>query len=148
MIERVLVPLDEAHASEKTLAYAAWMAERFGARLTLLRAYNFAERFAMVDTPTIEVATDAGAVEGTDARAYLETKAAPLRARGLAVNAVVMDAPAADAILEEAGREPGTLVVISTHPQSWLKRLVAGSGTAQEVLHRFHMPVLLIRDDE
>ncbi len=147
MIQRVLVPLDEAHASEKALAYAAWMAERFGARVTLLRAYDFSERFAMVDTPTIAAATDAGAVEGTDARAYLETKAAPLRARGLTVNAVVMDANAAEAILEEAERQPATLVVMSTHPQSWLKRLVAGS-TAQDVLQKFHMPVLLIRDDE
>ena len=147
MIARVLVPLDDSDASKKALSYAAWLAERLGIRVTLLRAYNFSERFAMVDAPTIETATDAGAVEGTDVRAYLETTAAPLRARGLAVDVVVVDAPAADAILDEAEREPSTLVVMSTHPRSWLKRLVSVS-TTQDVLQKFTMPVLLIREDE
>jgi nucleotide-binding universal stress UspA family protein len=60
------------------------------------------------------------------------------------VDTLVADADATEAILEEAQREPGTLVVMSTHGRGGLGRLVFGS-VAQAVLERSHVPLLLIR---
>lgn len=145
MFQRIVVPLDESPLSERMLAYAAAFAETLDARLTLLRAYNWTERFAMVDTPTIEVATDAGRKEAAEAREFLEGKAQPLRERGLRVDTIVVDAPPPQAILEESIREPQTMVVIGSHDRGWLSRLVRG-GTLHDVLQHFTVPVLVVRD--
>ncbi len=145
MFQHVLVPLDESSLSQRQLAHAAAFARAFQAQVTLLRAYNWSERFAMVDSPTIEVARDAGRTEQEKARTFLEGHAAGLREGGLLVETVVVDAPPADAILREASRRPETLIVIGDHDRGWLARLVRG-GTLHDVLQHFHVPVLVIRE--
>jgi nucleotide-binding universal stress UspA family protein len=60
------------------------------------------------------------------------------------VDTLAMDADATEAILQEAQREPATLIVMSTHGRGGLGRLVFGS-VAQAVLERSHVPLLLIR---
>jgi nucleotide-binding universal stress UspA family protein len=145
MFRRVLVAIDESPLGERLLAYGAGFAEAFGARVVLLHAYNWSERFAMVDAPTLAVATDEGGKEAEQARILLEERAAPLRGRGLIVETVIMDAPAAEAIVAEARREPETLVVLGAHERGWLARLVRGS-TLQDVLHAFDVPVLVVRE--
>lgn len=144
MFQRVVVALDDSPLSESMLGYAAAFARAFGARLTLLHSYNWSERFAMVDTPAVEAITDAPEKEAAAARDFLEDLARPLRADGLTVDTVIMDAPAADAIIEESRRDPQTLVVLGTHERGWLARLVRGS-TYHEVLGRFETPTLILR---
>lgn len=147
MFQRVVVALDDTPLSEQLLTYAATFAHAFQARVTLLRSYNWSERFAMVDTPTVEAATDGPEQEERAAWAFLEDRARPLRDDGLTVDTVVVDAPAADAIIEEARRDPATLVVLGTHERGWLSRLVRGS-TYHDVLARFETPVLILRERE
>jgi nucleotide-binding universal stress UspA family protein len=147
VFERVLVGLDDTPLSEELLRYAAAFAGAFQARVTLLQAYNWSERFAMVDTPTVEAVVDGPEQEAVAARTFLEERARPLRDAGLIVDTVVVDAPAADAIIEEAGRLPATLVVLGTHERGWLARLVRGS-TLHDVLARFKSPLLVLRAAE
>jgi nucleotide-binding universal stress UspA family protein len=143
VFRRVLIPIDESPLGEWLVACGAAFGEAFGARIALLHAYNWSERFAMVDAPTLAVAADEGGKEAEQARILLEARAAPLRERGLTVETVIMDSPAAEAIVTEARREPETLVVLGAHERGWLARLVRGS-TLQEVLHAFDVPVLVV----
>lgn len=143
MFQRVVVGLDDTPLSEQLLDYAAAFARAFGARVALLHAFNWSERFAMVDTPTVEAVTAGPEKEASAAREFLEERARPLRQRGLTVETVVVDAPAAEAIVEEARREPGTLVVLGTRGRGWLGRLVQGS-TADDVLGRIETPLLIL----
>jgi nucleotide-binding universal stress UspA family protein len=145
VIQRVLVALDDTPLSEQLLRYASAFAGAFQARVTLLRTYNWSERFAMLDTPPVDAVVHGPEQEAAAARAFLEERARPLRESGLRVEMVVVDAPTADAIIEEARRVPATLVVVGTHERGWLARLVRGS-TLHEVLARFETPVLVLRD--
>ena len=145
MFQRVLVPLDDSPLSGRMLEAGVAIARAFEARLSLLKAYNWSERFAMVDTPTVEVVKDEGHTEEEQARAFLEERAVRLREAGLTVDTVVLDASPARAILDESEREPGTLLVIGTHERGWLARLLKGS-TLQDVLHDVQVPMLIIRE--
>jgi nucleotide-binding universal stress UspA family protein len=142
-----MVALDDTPLSDQVLRYTAAFAGAFQARVTLLRAYNWSERFAMLDTPTVEAVVDGPEQEAAAARTFLEERAQPLRDEGLTVDTVVVDAPAADAIIEEARRVPATMVVVGAHEHGWLSRLVRGS-TLHEVLARFETPVLVVREAE
>ena len=76
--------------------------------------------------------------------AYLGAQAQHFTARGLAVDQRVIEGRAAATIVAEAEREPGTVVVMTTHGHGGLSRLLLGS-TAQDVLQRTDGPVLLLR---
>ena len=145
MFQHVLVPLDSSPLSDHLLQYAAGFGRAFNAQITLLRAYNWSERYAMVDTPVLEVAAGAERKEAAAARVYLEERAQSLRDAGLLVETVVVDAPPAQAILSEATRKPDTLVVLGTRERRWITRLLRG-GTLHEVLKDFHVPVLVVHE--
>jgi nucleotide-binding universal stress UspA family protein/sporulation protein YlmC with PRC-barrel domain len=161
MFQHVVVPLDGSALAEKALVYGVEMARCFGARLTLLRAYQGDEQAArtlammqaapgpdgMLDPATVNAVTDAQRGAEAEARAYVDEQARALRASGLDVTAELVDAPPAEAIGAVARREPNSLVVMSTHGRGGLERLVFG-GTAQEVVQGCHVPVLLVRVDE
>lgn len=159
MFRRVVVPLDGSELAEQALEYGVALAERFGARLTLLRAFDQSERSARmlamtptepvgaIDPRTVEALTEAVQAEHAEARTYLAGQAQRLTGRGLTLDTTLPDAGAAEAILAEAQREPDTVVVMSTHGRGGLGRLVFGS-VAQEVLQNCHAPLLLIRVGE
>jgi nucleotide-binding universal stress UspA family protein/uncharacterized protein YrrD len=157
VFNRVIVPLDGSTVAEKALEYGPEIARRFDARLVLLQAYA-GERQSMrtiammpaepvaapVDPRTVEMLEETAHVAEKEARAYLDGKARELAATGLGVDTVLVDDTAADAIVDEANREPGSLVVMCTHGRGGLQRLVFGS-TAREVMERVQVPILLIR---
>jgi nucleotide-binding universal stress UspA family protein/uncharacterized protein YrrD len=157
MFSRVIVPLDGSEVAEKALAYGAEVARRFEARLVLLQAYAGQEQstrmLAMlpaepaggaIDPRAIEMVEETARQAEKEARAYLDRTAQTFSATGLTVDTVMVDDTAADAIVNEANREAGGLVVMCTHGRGGLGRLVFGS-TAQDVLHRAQSPLLLIR---
>ncbi len=158
--QRVVCPMDGSVLSEQALSYAAEIAEKFGAPLVLLRAFDGPERSArmiamasasepmgMIDARTVDAVEEAAEEEEVSVHAYLSAQAERMRERGIDVEAIVADGGASDAILQEARREPDTLIVMSTHGRGGLGRLVFGS-VAQEVLHQSDVPVLLVRAQE
>lgn len=161
MFQHVVVPLDGSNVAEKALEYGTGIARCFGARLTLVRAFQGSEQAArtlammqaapgpdaMLDPVTVNAITDAQRAEEAEARAYLDEQARTLSASGLAVAVELVDAPPVDAICNLANREPATLVVMCTHGRGGLERLVFG-GTAQDVVKGCNAPVLLVRVDE
>lgn len=157
MFQRILVPLDGSALAERALEYGADAASRYGARITLLRAYDGPQRTTQLllrmppvaGVPTaypwmVEQAAAAGQDVGAEIETYLAEHQQALAGRGLAVDTLAVDADAAEAILEEARREPDTLIVMSTHGRGGLGRLVFGS-VAHAVLQRSPVPLLLIR---
>jgi nucleotide-binding universal stress UspA family protein/uncharacterized protein YrrD len=157
VFNRVIVPLDGSTVAEKALEYGPEVAKRFNAHLVLLQAYA-GERQSMrtiammpaepvaapVDPRTIEMLEETARLAEQEGRTYLDGKARELAATGLSVDTVLVDEEADDAIVNEANREPGALVVMCTHGRGGLERLVFGS-TAREVLQRVQTPILLIR---
>jgi nucleotide-binding universal stress UspA family protein len=143
VFRRVLVGLDDTPLSERLVACAAAFARAFDARVTLLSAYDWSERTALLEAPTVDVLTDAQPKEELDARSHLDQLAGSLRDQGIAVELIVLDDTATDAILQESRREPETLVVLGAHAHSWLARLLHGD-TSRELLGRFEAPVLIV----
>lgn len=156
MFQQVIVPLDGSELSERALGYATDIAQKYGAHLTLLRAYNGPDRSARmlatmssdpvgtVDPRAVDVVNEAVQEEESEVRAYLGAVAQRLAADGLAADTHIADADPTNAILQEAHRRPDTLVVMTSHGRSGLQRLFFGS-VAQEVVQRCHAPVLVIR---
>jgi nucleotide-binding universal stress UspA family protein len=157
MFKRVLVPLDGSAFSEQALVYGAEIAEKFGAPLTLLHAYEGPEQSiraiaqmpagpagGMMSAETVDAITEAAEEAGPESQQYLNYHAGQLQARGLQVDTLIADAAPADAILQAVDNKPDALVVMCTHGRGGLGRLVFGS-TAQDVLHRCRTPLLMIR---
>lgn len=158
MFTHVVAPLDGSESAERALEYAVDIARKFGARLTLLRAFDgpwrATETLAMsstgvvnggiIDASTVDAVVEAAKKQEAEARAYLSALAQRLADSGLDVDALVSEAAPADAILQEAHRQADTVVVMATHGRGGLSKVVFGS-VAQAVLAASHAPVLVVR---
>lgn len=122
MHDRILVPVDGSRFSEEVLPYALGIARAGGARLSLLRVVGRED-------------------ERADARRDLDALAAEL---GAQASVVVGAGDTADVILGEAGREPGTLVAMTSHGRSGLMEAIMGS-VAMRIVRASRDPVLLYR---
>jgi nucleotide-binding universal stress UspA family protein len=124
MVQRILVTLDGSQPAEAALSYAEALARQDGDTLYLLRA----------------APPDDHAAAGR----YLDRLAGDSRARGLAVETLVLDGSPADAVVTAAARDGADLIVMATHGRTGLERTRHGS-VADEVLHRTPTPLLLVR---
>ncbi|MFN8511150.1 MAG: universal stress protein [Chloroflexia bacterium] len=137
MTKQILVPLDGSPLAERALPYAESLARAIEARVVLLRAVE-AHAFTGRGRAKARMAAMA------EAEAYLDGIAAPLRERGLTVDAALPYGNAPDTIADEIAFRAIDLVVMATHGRSGLGRFVYGSVAAR-VLHEAEAPVLLVR---
>ena len=144
MYTRILAPLDGSDLSEQVIPYSRAIAARLSLPMTLLMAIE-------PDHPTIgqalnpdmhshEMATHR---EG-HAQGYLSSVAARLRDAGIEAGTVVPRGEPAQSIVDEASRDGGTLIAMSSHGRSGLARWWMGS-VADKVLHMAGHPLLLVR---
>jgi nucleotide-binding universal stress UspA family protein len=82
--------------------------------------------------------------EQSDARRYLDDLARPFRARGIKVKTVILEGDVADTILEYARSNNVSLIALTTHGSSGLKRSLLGR-VAQAILKEAGTPVLIIK---
>ena len=75
---------------------------------------------------------------------YLTSMASRLQGAGLVVDTITLRSEPATAIVEEAAKDPGTLIAMASHGRSGLARWWMGS-VADKVLHMADNPLLLIR---
>lgn len=120
MYKRILVPLDGSRYAEEIIPYAKGLAATHGAELVLLRVAD--------DSPGKDSATD-----------YVDQLATAHAARGLCL---LEAEEVADAILDEAHREPQTLLAMTSRGRSGLLELALGS-VSQRVLRGAHNAVLV-----
>jgi len=149
-LRHVLVPLDGSPHAEEILKPALALGALTGADYTLLRVVEPVPVVG-VDLPGYAAAgTDLASLDKLqgDARVYLNGVAARLRGQGLHVQTrVAVNAQAAGAILDEAGRRGQDLIALETHGRGGLARLLLGS-VADKVLRGATTPVLVHRTPE
>jgi nucleotide-binding universal stress UspA family protein len=153
MYTHLLAPLDGSEVAEAALPHVQAVAQRFGARVTLLRVTVAPETLiaeAATGAPGVPEAgplldpTPVVEAEHDEAVNYLTDVAERLRGQGLTVETETPQGPAAHTITNR-GRELGAdLIVMSTHGRGGLGRLVFGS-VADSVLRHAICPVLLVR---
>jgi len=144
MISKILVPLDGSDFAEQALPYAAEVARKFNAALTLVWVLN----------PMV-IMSDFGAVtyqnllslEQDEAKNYLQMKQTELKSEGLSVKIQILEGVVADSIIDVACQNDNDLIVMSTHGRSGLSRWVYGS-VATKVLQHAPCPVFLVRNKQ
>ena len=161
MYSCVLVPLDGSALAAQVLPYAGMVAKSTGATVLLLRVVNPFPGELVREGISVYRETDnqAGALPSaadwedvlsrinSDALAYLEEMAETIRSDGVTVETVVKDGDPADCILEEANKDAGTLIAMSTHGRTGVGRWLLGSVTDKMVRSGGH-PMLITRAQE
>jgi nucleotide-binding universal stress UspA family protein len=145
-LKKILVPTDFSAASGKALEYAAALAAQFGAKVTLLHIAEIASmgyEYGATDFPRMEaelqLAADkqiADCLRGDNAVQIQIGRGWPFGGKR-----------AYHEIIEAARKQRTDLIVISTHGQSGIDRLIMGS-TAERVVRCAPCPVLVVRARE
>lgn len=150
MFDSIVVPLDGSRVAAYALPYATALAEAFGSRLTLvsvitprLKDLGTGDVFGL----TTGVRREADQRAMANATAFLESVAAPLRARGVACEYALHHGNPAEEIIACAGKDASTLIVMSTHGYTGFKRLRLG-GVAQHVVRHAAVPTFVVRAPE
>jgi nucleotide-binding universal stress UspA family protein len=144
-VKRIVVALDGSELSEEALPVAAWIADKTGASLDLIRAVSLTP-MAMDPSLGLYPVDLISAVEDA-AKEYLAAKAHELQAGGKrTVTASILLGAPGEQLIEYLDKEPPSLVVMATRGHSGLARMALGSVTDQ-VLHG-PSPVLVIRPEE
>jgi nucleotide-binding universal stress UspA family protein len=141
-IARIVVPVDFSDCSRCGLDYAIAFAQKRGATLVLLHAYEPVpfmptERFPNYgDLPSVEVIESA-------AREQIAKLVQETDFRGVPHEVKVQLGRPADEICRCAEETNADLVITSTHGHTGLAHVLIGS-TAEHVVRRSHCPVLVV----
>ena len=143
MYTRIVVPLDGSSLSEQVLPYVRQLAAGLSIPVTLI---------SVVEPPPIGVAQGLNPQlheHETDqlisrARSYLDPVANALRDAGIEIMTATPTGIPAQAIVDEAEKEPDTLIAMSGHGRSGVARWWLGS-VADRVLHLTNSPMLIVR---
>jgi nucleotide-binding universal stress UspA family protein len=144
MFDRIVIPLDGSATAERVLSQVARLLRRHDSEVLLVRAVFVPPSMARIDTAKLEAA-ELKAAEG-----YLEGTAERLRSQGIRAKTKVVHGPTADAVLDAAHAEKGTMVALATHGRTGLSRWMLGS-VAEKIVRASDLPVLLLhsfRPDE
>lgn len=142
MYTRILIPLDGSKTAEKVLPCAYSLSRCLNLPVELLSVIPIA---AMASHITAERARYLDAVIGEQeyrSRLYLENLARDFP--GSAVKCAVIRGNPAEAIIERAAVDKGTLITMATHGRSGIKRWLLGS-VAEKVLRGTPNAALLVR---
>jgi nucleotide-binding universal stress UspA family protein len=142
--QQVLCAVDLSPSSRGAMTFAAELARRYGAHLTLLHAYEPppAARAEMFVGPVEVFSASVRAAERRLAGWRVDAERAALRD----VAAAVAIGRAADAIVRYAEEHRSDLIVVASRGRSALRRLLDPS-VADEVLRKATCPVLVISRD-
>jgi nucleotide-binding universal stress UspA family protein len=145
-LNRILVPVDFSAHSEKAIRYATTLANKFGARLSLVHVIE--DPFvtgawqAEVFVPNIpELLNDLI----KSAKTQLAERKKDLAAHGFIIETAVITGRPATAIVEQASTGRFDLIVMGTHGRTGLSHALLGS-VAERVVQKAPCPVLTVRD--
>jgi nucleotide-binding universal stress UspA family protein len=145
---RILVPLDGSERAEAALEAAVELGWLTSAHYTLVQVVKPPMYDTYPDTVALQIDEHQLQHDLDRAREYLDKTADQLRAVGLHVNTLAVAHPnIAEGIVHEASASNADLIALATHGRGGWKRLALGS-VAQEVLHKAHLPLLLLRTAE
>jgi nucleotide-binding universal stress UspA family protein len=147
-IRRILVPVDFSAHSEKAIRFAATLANRFGASISLLHVVEDplvagdwqAEAFVPNMPELLNDLMRAAQARITEVRV-------PLGAHGFAVDSAVIVGEPARSIVEQATAGAFDLVVMGTHGRTGLSHTFLGS-IAERVVQKALCAVLTVRETD
>ncbi len=142
----IIVPLDGSELGEASLPCAGKIAKKLGLELFLIR---------IVEKPYGAFVSGGGYYAGNvdelmndirdRARDYLEAKLAELKKSGVEQTSYLLqEGIAADEIVSVGDQTPESLIVMSSHGRSGVKRWLLGS-VAETVVRHANNPVLVVR---
>lgn len=136
MFHHILVPLDGSTLAEAVLPHARALAAAFDARLSLLHVLE--------GSPAGSPDLFDWHLRRAEAEAYLREQAACLQQAGLAVDTRLLEGRAAERIVEYAGQEQASLIILSTHGRGGLAASNV-AAIAHKVLERGTASIFLVR---
>lgn len=138
MFDDILVPLDGSEAAESALDHAVAVARATGAKLHVLRVIR-PGRAGGLEHDAVE-----WRVDRTEAKAYVDDRAAELGSRGVEAGSDVSEGRPEEEIIAHARRSGAGLIVLTTHGETGATQFDIGS-TAQKVIHSVGASILLVR---
>ena len=140
--KRVVLATDFSEPGDRALRMGAELAKQLGAQVHVVHAFDIP--LEPVTRYGVTIPSDIIPLGRKEARRRLDAAAESVRAAGVAVEAHLAEAPAADAIAEVAKRVTADLVIVGTHGYTGLRHLLLGS-VAERTLRLAPCPVLVVR---
>jgi nucleotide-binding universal stress UspA family protein len=138
MYEKILVPLDGSDLAEIALPYAEELAGALGCEITLIHVSESAdEKYENMHQLYIEKIVEA---TRQGAERYRKNK----RSKKIEVSSVHLTGHVAEEIVDYADKENNSLIVMTTHGRSGIRRWLLGN-VAAKVVRATERPVALIR---
>ncbi|MEM7119468.1 MAG: universal stress protein [Chloroflexota bacterium] len=145
MFSHILVPLDTSTFAEAALPYAESMAEKFGAKITLVSVIESPLYLTDEFNVSLQIQDELRSHAVVEARQYLQKMATQLRQLGHEVAfKVIMGGGVAKKIVETAVLVAADAIVMSTHGRSGVGRWLLGS-VADRIIHIATIPIVLVR---
>ena len=141
MYKKILVALENSPADETMLPQIAQLAARLGSELLLL---HVADGWAARSFDQLKLAESE---EIKNDRVYLEKIAEKLRAEKLIVSTMLAMGSPPTEILKTAEAEKCHLIAMTSHGHRLIGDIIHGS-TINEVRHRTHLPIFLVRAEK
>jgi nucleotide-binding universal stress UspA family protein len=145
-LEKIIVPLDGSQAAQAVLPFVQGMAKALKLEVVLVQVISAETTVQFAPMGPDTWAIPASVLEQIDvlASGYLAGVGKDLQREGLSVSWDVLRGAAAHSIVEFARETPGSMVAMTTHGRSGLRRWVLGS-VADQVVRASGEPVLVIR---
>lgn len=141
MLEKILIPVDDSAAAEKTVAAVLDNRARFQRPITLLHVVDIDKlAYRMIPDFQVEMVRERAVAAG---KTLLERYAAAFREAGLPVETRLEQGAPRRLIVQIANDEHFSLLVISRRETGEIRDVLFGS-VANFVLHQVRCPVLLI----
>lgn len=153
MYEKILVAVDGSEYSSKALSHAVGLAEKFGARITLIHVYSIVlppvPADALMSPTVITPASAVGAAKITDdakklGEKILDEAARTVEEHGIQADKVLKEGDVVKEIVAEAERGKHDLVVVGHRGMSRLGELLLGA-VSEGVSHKAPCPVLIVK---
>lgn len=143
--KNIIVPLDGSPVAEQALNTAAALAVPMKLKVTLVRVTPpAASYYQYAEIPSVNFGQFAEQVD-KEALAYLDTAQQKLKRDGVSqIEKLLLHGNPAGVIIDEAKKMPGSLVIMTTHGLSGVKRAILGS-VADKVVTESDRPVLMVR---
>jgi len=141
-MKQVLAAVDFSELSEAVIERATGLARVFNAKLTLLHVAAGDPEFVGYDAGP-QVVRDSRADQLRAEHHQLQERSEQLRAEGIETEALLVEGPTIETILEKARDLPADLIVLGSHGKGALKSALLGS-VSQGVLRKAPCPLLVI----
>ena len=143
MFKRILVPLDGSILSEAVLPHVQNLARALDVEIVLLHVDVSPAPVFDPHTPPLSPPEEIKKMHA-DEKIYIKNICSKLESEGVRATYLLREGPVAETIMEVAEIMQADMIAMSTHGRTGMLRLLLGS-VAEQVVHRSHIPVTLIR---